>query len=155
MLLNPYLFDRFISDVTLMVLFSFPSWTSLPRLPALPSTLICERRKSSYNAQRWALGLGKVTLTQHHRYTETNLYYMYILVGRGPTIASADSWVLRVYPYLFHCAARFLQCLIDQSDCCVQAEGRSSRRSYLVRLEPDWSRADLSTVTSRAAGACW
>ena len=55
------------------------------------------------------------------------------LVGRGPTIASADSWVSRVYQYLFHCAARFLQYLIDQSDCCVQAEGRS----YLVRLEPD------------------
>ena len=61
--------------------------------------------------------------------------YAYIgLVGRGPTIASADSWVSRVYPYLFHCAARFLQCLIDQPDCCVQAEGRNSRRSYSVRL---------------------
>ena len=32
------------------------------------------------------------------------------LVGWGPTIASTDSWVSRVYPYLFHCTARFLQC---------------------------------------------
>ena len=70
------------------------------------------------------------------------------LVGRGPTIASADSWVSHVYPYLFLCTARFLQCLIDQSVCCVQAEGCSSRRSYLVRLEPDWSCVALSTVTS-------
>ena len=60
-----------------------------------------------------------------------------MLVGQGPTIASADSWVSRIYLYLFHCTAGFLQCLIDQSDCCIQAEGRSSRCSYLVRLEPD------------------
>ena len=50
-----------------------------------------------------------------------------------------DSWVLRVsIPVFFHCTARFLQCLIDQSDCCVQAKGRSSRRSHSVRLET-WS----------------
>ena len=70
------------------------------------------------------------------RSSHYSLNALVYVVGQGPTIASVDSWVSRVYPYLFHCAAGFLQCLIDQSDCCIQAEGCSSRHRYLVRLEP-------------------
>ena len=73
---------------------------------------------------------------------QSSLCLLATLVGWGPTIVS--SWVSVEYPSLFHWAAGFLQCLIDQSDCCIQAEGRS----YLVRLEPDRSCAALSTVTS-------
>ena len=70
-----------------------------------------------------------------HRWTD---YHM-PLVGRGPTIASIDS-LYHMYTciILFHCATGFLQCLTNQSDCCVQAEGCSSRHSYSVRLET-WS----------------